>query len=164
MGRFYSLAHVIEAQGIAERSELIAREFSANEKAANKLGVAATTPLLHFKRLRFAGSEPLAIDDSWLLANAGKFVVERQFEQGSLYAFLSDAGGPRVTGARERVRAAIPDAATRASLQLSRDVAVLVIERLAYAGERAFEWRTSVVRGDRFAFVAEWAAAGSPQA
>ena len=56
MGRFYSLARGIEEHGIAERSSLLAREFAPNADAATRLGVAADTSLLHFKRVRHAGA------------------------------------------------------------------------------------------------------------
>ncbi len=105
------------------------------------------------------GADPLALDDCWLSGAAAHAVADRRFEQGSLYEFLAREGEIRVSGARERVTAAIPDAATRELLAIPRGVAVLVVDRVTYSGEQAFEWRTSIVRGDRFAFVADWSAA-----
>ncbi len=164
IGRFYSLAQTISAQGIAERSELILREFGQNAEAAGRLGLAAETELLHFRRVRLAGAEPLALDDCWLAGEAGRLVAERLFEQGSLYAFLVEANGPRVSGAEERIRAALPDQPTQSQLRIPRGVAVLVVERVTFAGEHAFEWRTSTVRGDRFVLSAHWSAASPTQA
>jgi GntR family transcriptional regulator len=39
-------------------------------------------------------------------------------------------------------------------------VVVFAIERLASDDHRALEWRHSVVRGDRYSFVARWSADG----
>ncbi len=62
-----------------------------------------------------------------------------------------------MAGGWERTRPGLPDAALRRLLHLAPSSAVLVVERLALAGEVPVEWRHSVVRGDRYCFRAEWA-------
>ena len=156
LGGFYSLAGTIEKSGAIERSEVLLREFAHEPPAAAHLGLARTASLLHLVRLRYAGDEPLALDDAWLPQPLGRVLVERSFEHGSLYAFLAEFAGARATGASERITAQKPDKVIRSKLKMPQSAALLVIDRLTYSGERVIEWRKSLVRGDRFAFVADW--------
>ncbi len=63
----------------------------------------------------------------------------------------------QVTGGRERIQPFLPDIRQAWLLGLADREAAFAIERMGRAGARPVEWRETVVRGDRFAFVAEWA-------
>lgn len=153
---FYSLAASISQQGMAEHSVVKRRAVGRNREAASRLGLGLETELVHIKRLRFAGDEPLALDDSWVVADAGHALLRADLRRGSLYELLASAANVRITGGTERIRAALPPAAVRKLLALPRGEATLLVERVAFSGERPVEYRHSVVRGDRFAFVANW--------
>jgi len=59
--------------------------------------------------------------------------------------------------------AVIPTPRERKLLQLDSGVAAFAIDRLGTVGERAVEWRTTLIRGDRFSVSAEFTArAGYP--
>ena len=62
----------------------------------------------------------------------------------------------RVTGGRERVRAVECSQEDRAVLQLASGEGVLQVERLAYAGDQAVEWRRSLLRGSAYELTAGW--------
>jgi GntR family transcriptional regulator len=64
----------------------------------------------------------------------------------------------------ERIRPVVPTAAERSLLQQPEGQAVFTIERLGRAVDRIVEWRVSLIRGDRYAFVADWQArpSGTP--
>lgn len=156
ISRFYSLAASIEAQGLEEHSTVLTQALQANSEAASRLELPADTDLVHIERLRFAGDQPLSIDDSWLAPEFAAFLVDVDLQQGSLYELLARQSGIVVSGGSERIAAAAPDAATRKLLALPRGEAVLCIERLVLSDGRPIEWRHSMVRGDRFAFVADW--------
>jgi GntR family transcriptional regulator len=158
LGRFYSLAQTLAAQGIEGHSRVLTSEWAPNAEAAERLGQPPATKLYHLVRVRYAGGEALAVDDSWLSEAAGRALEPAALEEASLYTVLAEAG-LRASGGRERIHAALADASTRKALGMPGDVAVLVIDRVSYAGEAPFEWRRTVVRGDRFAFMADWAAA-----
>ena len=160
MTGFYSLARSITEQGLEEHSKVLRREHVNDPEAAARLGVAREATLSLIERVRFAGDEPLALERSWLGPELADSLRDDQLEHGSLYELLAEQFGVRVTGGQERVRAAAPDERTRRLLELPSNEAVLVIERLALAGERPVEWRITVARGDRFSFTA--ATGGSP--
>lgn len=160
--RFYSLAASIEEQGLEEHSSVLVQSMDVNDAAASHLGLAAGAALVHVRRLRFAGQEPLALDDSWLPPNIGTQLLTEDLEQGSLYARLATAVGVTATGGSERIRAVIPAEATRELLALPDGEAALRIERLVLSDGLPIEWRESIVRGDRFTFLAEWTAQAVP--
>lgn len=157
---FYTMAAAIAGSGLAEHARVLRRSVVRHRAAAARLGLAPDAELVHIRRLRFAGDEPLALDDSWLVADVGRRLLDADLERGSLYERLATAANVRVTTGTERIRAALPDAAERKLLALPRGEAMLVVERVAYADERAVEYRRSLVRGDRVAFVANWQPSG----
>ena len=156
MRAFYSLAESIEAQGLAEHSDVLLFEPRLDAAAAARLSLAADAPLTYIERLRFAGDAPLALDCSWLPESLGNLLQPGALSSGSLYEQLARVAGVRVTGGSERISAALPDARLRSLLRLPRSAAALRIERTAVAADRPVEYRISTVRGDRYAFVADW--------
>ena len=152
---FHALADVIAGSGLAEHARVQRRGVARHRAAAARLNLAPNADLVHIRRLRFAGDEPLAIDDSWLVADVGRRLRDADLARGSLYEHLA-AANVRVTAGTERIRAALPGVTERKLLALPRGEAMLVVERVAYAGERAVEYRRSLVRGDRVALVANW--------
>lgn len=158
VGTFYSLAQSIEARGLSERSVVTVRERATHDEAAAQLALPEGTPLIHIARIRYAGDEALALDESWLPYEAARVVVDEEFEQGSLYQFLAENAGLRLSGGRERISAVTADTEQAATLELPEGVALFRIDRLTYAGEQPIEWRVSLVRGDRFAFSGDWSA------
>jgi GntR family transcriptional regulator len=128
--------------------------------AATGLGLAADVELLHLERLRMADDGPLAHDRVWLPADLGRPLLEADFTRSALYDELAAQAGVRLTGGRERITATLPDAATRAMLQLPDGEACLRVERTGLLGERTVEHRVTVVRGDRYAVLADWTAKG----
>lgn len=157
----YSLARSIEAQGLDEHSEVLAVDTLTDAKQASRLGLASNDRLVHVERLRFAGSEPLALDRSWLPATLARGLVAADLARGSLYDALEQRCQLRPTGGWERIRPVIPSRDDRARLRLPARQAALAVERLALAGQQPIEWRESLVRGDRYSFVSEWSS-GAP--
>jgi GntR family transcriptional regulator len=137
----YSLASTVRAGGIEERSEVLASECRpAISEVAEQLDVDSGTDVVFIERLRFAGSEPIAWDRSWL---------RKDQAEALLSADLSSGGW-------ERIRPVVPEPTDRKLLRLAPKVAVFSIERLALAGEIPVEWRRSLIRGDRYTLIAQW--------
>jgi GntR family transcriptional regulator len=161
LSRFYSLARSIEASGLEERSEVLATELASDATAASQLGLRADVSLVHIARLRYAGDEPIALDRSWLPSRVARRLLNLDLTGGSLYDMLAERCGVRITAGRERIRPVRPTKIDAARLQLPPREAALRIERTVLAGDITVEWRVSLVRGDRFALVAEWSRIGT---
>lgn len=158
---FYSLAHTAQDLGLSEHSEVLALRIESAGDAASPLGLAPGDDVVFVERLRFVGDEPMSLHRSWLPAGRAARLLEADLRTGSLYDALSISCGVRVTGGREWIRPEVPDPTMRRLLRLGAGEAVLVVERLATAGGSPVEWRRSVVRGDRYAFRADWSPPGS---
>jgi GntR family transcriptional regulator len=153
----YSLASTVRAGGIEERSEVMAAEHRPVPAAvAAHLAVSPGDQVVFVERLRFAGPEPIARDRSWLRDDQAGALLGVDLSSGGLYDLLAASCSVRITGGWERIRPVVPGPAERRLLRLPAQTAAFSIERLAVAGETPIEWRQSLIRGDRYALVAQW--------
>ncbi|WP_131740270.1 GntR family transcriptional regulator [Actinomadura roseirufa] len=158
LGALYSLFASVEAAGQHQRSVVRVLDVRADGVVAARLGLEESTPLLHLERLRLADEEPLALDRVWLPERIGRPLLDADFAHTALYDELSARCGVRPTAGREHIRAVVPTSAERRLLGVEPGVAAFAIDRLASHGARPLEWRRTLVRGDRFAVVAQFSA------
>ncbi len=158
LGSLYSLFQVVEESGVQQRSEVRALEWVTDAAAAEHLGLEHDAQLVFIDRVRYAGSEPLAIDRIWLPAAIGGDLLHADFTHTSLYNELERTIGKRPNEGWERICPAIPTDDERICLGLSDGEAVFSIQRLGTFNGEPLEWRTTTIRGDRFTFVADWSA------
>lgn len=157
-GALYSLFRSVEAQGVTQTSTVRRLAEVRDPAAAARLELAPDTPLVLLDRLRHAGDEPLALDRVWLPAAVARPLLDADFSHTALYDQLAERCGAVMVGGWERIRPVVPTADERALLDSPADEAAFVIERLGRDEQRPLEWRVSLVRGDRYAFVADWQA------
>jgi GntR family transcriptional regulator len=160
----YSLASTARSQGVDERSDVLAFEVRpASPEVATKLEIPPNKEVTFIERLRFAGNEPMAWDRSWLCNDLTSHLLASELSSGSLYELLSARYSLRITDGWERIRPVIPDEAERTLLRLPTGLAAFSIERKALVDQRPVEWRLSLIRGDRYSFIAQWPGGSSPQ-
>lgn len=160
LGSLYSLFREIEGQGVSQESRVLALEVCGDAGARARLGLPPGTGVLYLKRVRLADGRPLAVDSVWLPADLAGDLLHADFSRTALYDELSSRCGVAPSLAREQIRPAEPTKAEAALLGYRRPEPVFAIERASWtAGGRPLEWRITLVRGDRYAFVAEWASA-----
>lgn len=152
----YSLARTAQDQGYTEHSEVLALRRCGAGEAAEPLGLGEGDEVVFVERLRYVGDEPLSVHRSWLPAARAAGLLEADLRTGSIYDALALHCGVRVTGGWERIQPELPPPGLRRLLGLADHHAVLAVERLAMAGATPIEWRRSIVRGDRYAFRADW--------
>ena len=156
MGLMYSLFRSVEDQGGVPTSVVIAQEVRYNEVAAKVLGLAADNPLFFLERARLADREPLALDKAWLPMPLAEPLLEANFTRTGLYQELRERCDVVPEGGREESRPITLDRAAAVRLGLSVGDAAFQIDRRTWTGDTPLEWRISIVRGDRFAFQADW--------
>lgn len=156
LGALYSLFREVEARGMVQRSSVLAREQVVAPAVARRLGLADDDPLLYLARLRYADEEPLAVDRAWLPLSLAAPLLDVDFSHAGLYDELEARAGIRLTGGRETITAVVPSPDDEVLLALPDGVGVLRIERTASVDERLVEWRSTILRGDRFAVSSEW--------
>ncbi len=158
LGALYSLFQVVEEAGVPQRSEVRALERLHDADASEQLGIDEASELVFIDRVRYAGDEPLAIDRIWLPAAIAEGLLHADFTHTSLYNELERTIGKRPNEGWERIHPAIPSDDERACLHLPAGEGVFSIERLGTFNGEPLEWRVTIIRGDRFTFVADWTA------
>jgi GntR family transcriptional regulator len=156
LGALYSLFASAEAAGLRQESVVRRRDVRADGVVADRLGLEASTPLFHLERLRLADGQPLALDTVWLPADIVAPLLDADFTHTSLYDELAACSGLRPDSGRERIEAVVPTPAQRRLLSMPPTAGALAIDRLGYASARPVEWRHTLIRGDRFALLAEF--------
>ena len=160
LGTLYSLFQSVESSGVAQTSEVIDLEVVTDAAAANHLGLDERTPLVLLARLRLAGGAPLAIDRAWLAEEVAEPLLDVDWSHTALYSELAKIGAPVPNQGWERLTPINPTPADRSRLKLKRSEAAFYLERLGTRDGKPVEWRTTIIRGDRFRFVTDWTAGG----
>lgn len=160
-GAIYSLFRSIEERGLEQRSEVVELAEVRDADAAGHLELRADAPLVRLERLRLADGAVLAHDTAWLPASLGRPLLDVDFGHTALYDELQARCGVRPTAGTEWISTELPGAAERKLLGVAVKQPVFRIRRSSRSGDQLIEWRETVVRGDRYTFVAQWSPAGS---
>lgn len=158
LGTVYSLFASVEAAGLRQTSVVRSIDLRADGVVADRLGLEASTPLFRLERLRLAGEEPFALDTVWLPGDVGAALLQANFTHTALYHELEVRTGLRIGGGREQISGVVPTKAEQRLLGIGPSIGALAISRLGYASGRPVEWRTTLIRGDRFCLLAEFSA------
>lgn len=161
LGTLYSLFQSVESSGVEQTSEVLELGVVRDLSAATHLGVAEDTDLFLLARLRLAGGQPLAVDRAWLPLSIAEALLDVDWQHTALYDELRKAGAPVPNQGWERLTPIIPPAADRSRLGLRKADAAFYLERLGTRDGEPVEWRTTLIRGDRYRFVTDWSAGSS---
>lgn len=158
LGTLYSLFRSVESTGVDQTSEVLRLELVTDAVVANHLGVDAAVELVLLERLRLAGGSPLAVDRAWLPSSFARPLLDIDWGRTALYDELGRLDAPVPSQGWERLTPIIPAASDRQFLGLGKSDAAFFLERLGSHDGVAIEWRTTVIRGDRYRFVTDWSA------
>ncbi len=161
LGTLYSLFQSVESAGVEQTSEVLDLGVVTDSVAASNLEVDDDAELVLIARLRLAGGAPLAIDRAWMAHDIAAPLLEVDWTHTALYAELAKAGAPVPNQGWERLTPIVPTPADRSRLGLGKTDAAFFLERLGCRDGRPIEWRTSIIRGDRYRFVTDWSAGSS---
>jgi GntR family transcriptional regulator len=160
LGSLYSLFREVEARGMRQTSKILALRSETRPDAAAALSLPDDAELVHLERVRLADDEPLAHDQVWLPAEVARPLLDADFTHSALYDELATRCGVRLAGGRERITACLPPPSVGALLHLPDGEACLRVERSGCVNDRTIEHRVTLVRGDRYAVIADWSARG----
>ncbi|MDX1620667.1 MAG: GntR family transcriptional regulator [Nitriliruptorales bacterium] len=161
LGTIYSLYEAIESQGIEQRSVVRRLERTTNPEVAAILQLQPQDGLVVLERLRLAGGEALALDTVWLPAELATPLLDVDFERTALYTELANACDVRIDAGHERIAPVVPDADERRLLELEEGAAAFRVRRETSSQGEPVELRVTLIRGDRYCFVASWSAASA---
>ncbi len=163
LGTLYSLFQSVESGGVEQTSEVLQLEVVTDSAAASHLEVGEDTELILLARLRLAGGVPLAVDRAWMTRELAEPLLDVDWSHTALYSELAKLGRPVPNQGWERLTPIVPSPADRSLLDLRKGDAAFFLERLGTRDGEAIEWRTTIIRGDRFRFVTDWTAGSHSQ-
>ncbi len=158
LGTLYSLFQSVESTGVVQTSEVLRLDTVVDAEVAGHLKLDGDEPLVVLERLRRAGDAPLAVDRAWLPLSVAEPLLETDFTHTALYAELAKASAPVPNQGWERLHAIVPTVEDRKRLDLRKSDAAFFLERLGCRDGTPIEWRTTVIRADRYRFVTDWSA------
>lgn len=167
---FYSLAHEMRARGSQLETSVLARGQLAPgdplaAPATAALGLPDPAEIGYLRRLRLVDGTPLALETITfpaalcpaLLANPAPGAPDLGAEP--FYDVLAARAGVAVARARETLRPEAISGREACALRVAPGTPVFRVERASYTraaeGERAVEWRTAAIRGDRYEYMVD---------
>jgi len=162
LGALHSLLQSLESSGVESTSTVLAQRRELDPVAAEMLGLEPDAEFLHLERIRSAAGEPIAIDRSWVPLSIAEPLLSIPFEHASLYDELERHCNIRPDAGWERIAPILPKPSERDALHLGQGQAAFFLERLTTANGTPIEWRTTIIRGDRYRFVSQFQAGSKP--
>ncbi len=158
LGTLYSLFQSVESTGVEQTSRVLRLETVTDTVAASYLELPEDSEFVLLERLRMAGGAPLAVDRAWLPISVAKSLLDVDFSHTALYDELAKLDAPVPNQGWERLTPILPSAGDRNLLGLTKSDAAFFLERMGCRDGVPVEWRTTVIRGDRYRFVTDWSA------
>jgi GntR family transcriptional regulator len=135
---------------------LAAHLLPAPEDIAGPLRVEPGTELAHIQRLRLADSEPLAVEDSYLVHRFCPSILEQDFATRSLRDTLARVYGLHNVRATQTIRALDADRQLARLLSIKVGAPLLFLERVSYSEQSSpVEFLRIYYRGDRYSLSAD---------
>jgi GntR family transcriptional regulator len=140
--------------GVFFTTRVLARaEVPVTEDLALKLDIPEDRTLLHIRRLRLVGEEPVLLQDSWLPQTLCPRLLAADLEQDSVIDTLERQCHVTITRVRDVIEAVPAGEEGAALLQMAPGAPCLLLEQYFYAGERQVMFARSLKRPERFRFV-----------
>jgi DNA-binding GntR family transcriptional regulator len=156
LSSFAGFTEMMHRQGRSATARILAiNQLRAPSSVAAPLAIAAGDRVYRLQRVRFADSEPLTLEDSWVPAERFPGLLDHDL-RGSLYRLMMDVYGRPPVRAIERLEPAIAGSHDGEALGVEVGAPLMLVERVAYCAEgRPVEFAHDRHRGDRAQFVVE---------
>jgi GntR family transcriptional regulator len=126
----------------------------ASREAGDALGLRVNSPVYHSRRILKADDQPIGLALSWIplrVFEGTSLPTAEDLSRNSLYRWLNDTCGVKLTGARETIEAALAEGEMAAELDVPVGAALLVVRRLSEAADGTpIEYAVLHFRADRY--------------
>lgn len=149
LGNLRSYTETIETMGMKPGVKLLNNGKQSGREIAEILGV---IDYYVIERLRFANSEPIAIERTYYPIEIGLKLAEYNLNEVTLYTQLESIG-ITLYEAEQKITGTMPDFEDAKLLGISPSTCVLVAERLTHDPRgNIVEYCQSIYRSDKYAF------------
>lgn len=146
-----SFTEEMAALGLRGESRVLSVAVQASSApVSDRLGLSAGAEVVTIRRLRLVDGTPMGIQCAYLPAERFPGLDAIDLGVGSLYTVLADRYGVAPVEAEETFEVAPIRAADARLLQVAAGACAFRVERVTYDERGAFEFVTSIMRGDRY--------------
>lgn len=152
MKKLQSFTEMCTQMGVKPGARMLEnRLIPADRKIAESLGVEAGSSVIYISRLRYADQEPVQIEKSYFPLKYA-FLLEAKFDDNSLFDYLREKTGMKVTGSEKIIELCRATPEEAALLAVKKGDYLLFVRSTAYDrdGEPVYAG-VQVINGDRFA-------------
>jgi len=153
LNKIYSFTEDMKQLGKNPTSVVLEfRETACDEKIAKKFRVETGTKIYNFKRLRLINSEPIMIENNFVLYERFLGLEKKDLEHNSMYFIFTEKFGAQLTLAEESFEPVLIREEESRLLNYGPNFPGMKIERITYENDRIIEYTKSIVRGDKFRY------------
>ena len=157
MVRIVSFTEDMRERGFEPSTEVLSSGVvPATEEIAQKLGIEPGEELALLERLRLAGGEPMAIEESYLVRGYCPGILQNDFALKPLRQTLARDYGIHLVRAKQVIRAVLATARQAQLLAIKPKAPLLFIERVSYSQHDVpVEFLRIYYRADRYSLYNE---------
>ncbi|HDN85564.1 MAG TPA: GntR family transcriptional regulator [Candidatus Aerophobetes bacterium] len=156
LNRFYSFAQDMREKGLRPSSLLLQKEkILPDSYIKNILGLKEEEMVYKIMRLRLADEEPLILETSYLVEELFPDLDKEDVEKVPLYDIILKKYRIKITRAKETFEPILIDEFEAKKLKIPVGSPALLVKRITYTAGIPFEFRKSVVRGDKCSYSVE---------
>ena len=156
LNRFYSFAQDMREKGLRPSSLLLQKEkILPDSYIKNILGLKEEEMVYKIMRLRLADEEPLILETSYLVEELFPDLDKEDVEKVPLYDIILKKYRIKITRAKETFEPILIDEFEAKKLKIPVGSPALLVKRITYTTGIPFEFRKSVVRGDKCSYSVE---------
>ena len=156
LNKFYSFAQDMREKGLKPSSLLLQKgKILPDSYIKNILGLKEKEMVYKIMRLRLADEEPLILETSYLVEELFPDLDKEDVEKISLYDLIIKKYRVKITRAKETFEPILVDRFEAEKLKIPVGSPALLVKRIAYTAGIPFEFRKSVVRGDKCSYSVE---------
>jgi len=156
LNRFYSFAQDMREKGLRPSSLLLQKEkILPDSYIKNILGLKEEEMVYKIMRLRLADEEPLILETSYLVEELFPDLDKEDVEKVALYDIILKKYRIKITRAKETFEPILIDEFEAKKLKIPVGSPALLVKRITYTAGIPFEFRKSVVRGDKCSYSVE---------
>ncbi len=155
----FNLTAYLEQEGMRPSWQVLSKRWvKSKAELAERLEIAAGTPVFQLRRLRLADEEPIGYHVAHVIPSLGAAVNQDRLDQGGSLDYLHGPGLLGQSYANRTIEAVLASKEVAKLIPVEEGSPLLMIRRLVMDGDgQAAEDLQAVYRGDRFQYrVRQW--------
>ena len=150
VSRFYSFSHDMEEKGLKPSLWVIQKKkICPNGVIRKAMELNTGEKVYKIVRVRLASEEPALVDTSYLVEEMFPELEKEDLVNIPLYELIMRKYRVKISRVRETFEPILMNKVDARKLDVPVGSLALLVKRIAYTGNRIFEFRRSIIRGDK---------------